>query len=98
MLNSVGWHPEDIKAALRKQFGPITDLSVSWGYHRSAISAAVAGRKRCSGVELRIARALQQTPDALWPDRWTQDGSPRPRVRPDGPARRTTQPQNGAGA
>jgi Ner family transcriptional regulator len=87
MAKGLGWHPEDIKAALRKQFGPITDLSAAWGYHRSAISAAVTGRKRSSGVEMRIAQALKQSPHTLWPDRWTPEGVPRPRGRNATPTR-----------
>lgn len=84
-----GWHPEDIKAALRKRFGPISHLSVAWGYHPSAISAAITGPGRASGVEMRIAEALGVTPHTLWPDRWTPDGALR---RAPNPTRRRASP------
>jgi len=76
MTTPQGWHVEDIKAALRKKFGALTHLSVRWGFHRTAISAAVTGKKRSSTIELRIARALKLPPHDLWPDRWSPDGRP----------------------
>lgn len=69
-----GWHPEDIKAALRKAHGPLTRLSVHWGYHRSAISAAVVGQKRWPALQRRIAKALGLAPHTLWPDRFARSG------------------------
>lgn len=74
-----GWHPEDIKAALRKQHGPITRLSVAWGYSRSAITHALARPDYSVAVEQRIAQVLGLSPHTLWPDRWTPQGAPRPR-------------------
>lgn len=74
-----GWHTEDIKAALRKQFGSLSALSVAWGLHPSAVSGAINGRKRSVPVERRIAKALRRTPHTLWPDRWSPSGSPLPR-------------------
>lgn len=68
-----GWHREDIKAALRKQFGDLTVLSVTWGYHRSSISAALL-RPDSPSVDLRIAEALGVEPHTLWPDRWDPKG------------------------
>lgn len=81
-----GWHPEEIKAALRKQFGALTALSISWGYNRTAISAAIAGRTRSSVVERRIAKALRRSPHTLWPDRWSPEGHPLPRTASNSPA------------
>lgn len=82
MADRVGpqvWHPEDIKAALRKQHGAITHLSVAWGYARGAITNALARPDYSPAIELRIAEALNLSPYALWPDRWTPAGRPRPR-------------------
>ncbi len=81
-----GWHEEDIKAALRKQFGSLADLSLSWGLHRSAVSGAIKGRKRSSLVEQRIAKALRRSPHTLWPDRWSPEGHPLPRTASNSPA------------
>ncbi len=68
------WHREDIKAELRKRLGNLTDLSVSWGYHRSSISNAL-DRGDSPQIDQRIAEALGVALHVLWPDRWTRDGS-----------------------
>ena len=75
----IGMHPEDIKAVLRRRFGFITDLSVEWGYDRSAISNTLVRPNYSQPVELRIAQALGLHPHAIWPDRWTAEGIPMPR-------------------
>lgn len=69
-----GWHREDIKAELRKQFGNLTNLSVAWGFHRSSISNALE-RAESPRVDQRIAEALGVPLHILWPERWTRDGS-----------------------
>jgi Ner family transcriptional regulator len=68
------WHREDIKAELRKQFGNLTTLSVSWGFHRSSISNALE-RAESPRVDQRIAEALKVPLHELWPERWNRDGS-----------------------
>ena len=74
-----GWHREDIKAALRKQFGSLANLSRAWRYHPRAVSQALLGRSgRSRRIEMRIAEALGVTPHTLWPDRWTPEGTRRP--------------------
>lgn len=65
-----GWHPEDIKAALRKRFGPLTTLSRSWGLDRTAISCVLRDPAHSVPTELRIALVLGVPPHELWPDRW----------------------------
>jgi Ner family transcriptional regulator len=74
-----GWHREDIKAGLRKRHGPITALSVAWGYNRGAITNTLLRPDFSPSVEQRIAEALGEHPHTLWPDRWTPEGTPRPR-------------------
>ena len=81
MATRKGWHPEDVKAALRKRYGSITALSVSWGFNPAAISAAFIPGRRSSPVERRIAAALDVSPFVIWPDRWSPDGKPLPRAR-----------------
>lgn len=73
-----GWHRQDIRAALVKRYGPTTALARSWGYCRSAISIALLGSNSWPAIEERIARALDTTPHALWPDRWSPEGQRRP--------------------
>lgn len=73
------WHREDIKAELRKRLGPITLLSRAWGYSTAAITNTLLRPDYSPAIEQRIAEALGQHPHALWPDRWTPEGTPRPR-------------------
>lgn len=73
------WNRERIKGELRTKFGPITELSIKWGYARGAISAVLMRRAYSIPLEIRIAAALEVSPHALWPDRWTPDGQSLPR-------------------
>ena len=88
-----GWHPEDIKAALRKQFGPITLLSVEWGYATNGISNAIRKPNYSRPLERRIAEALGQQLHALWPDRWERGGRPLPRPRQGAAAAKSSRAQ-----
>ena len=74
-----GWHREDIKGALRKRFGPITVLSRAWGYSQAGITNTLLRPDYSPAIEQRIAEALGETPQTLWPDRWTPEGASRPR-------------------
>jgi Ner family transcriptional regulator len=74
-----GWHPEDIKAALRKRYGTLRLLSRTWGLHHSAITNTVGTPAHSVPTEKRIALALGVRPQELWPDRWDADGKALPR-------------------
>lgn len=74
-----GWHAEDIKAALRKRFGGLSELSESWSLDRSAISNTLRRPFNSMRVERRISDVLGVPLHELWPDRWTTGGSPLPR-------------------
>lgn len=76
-----GWHPEDIKAELRKRFGSLRDLCRSWGLNDHAISNVLRDPSHSVPTEMRIALALGEKPQVLWPDRWdvaTGEQLPRP--------------------
>lgn len=68
-----GWHPEDIKAELRKRFGTLTALAERLGYHRSSVGRAL-GRPDYPGIHQAVAAALGVTPHTLWPQWWSPDG------------------------
>jgi Ner family transcriptional regulator len=74
------WHPEDIKAELRKRLGNLTDLSKSWGFHRAAVSTAIQRPRGRPAVALLIAEALKQPPHTLWPDHYSPEGDSKPRT------------------
>lgn len=70
-----GFHPEDIKAELRKQYGSLAVFGKK--YHLTGQSISQALTKSCSArIEKLIAEALNHPPHAIWPDRWTKDGKP----------------------
>lgn len=73
------WHPEDIKAELRKRHGSLRRLSMSWGYRITAVSQVLRDPRYSRPLEQKIASALGVKPHVLWPDRWTADGSALPR-------------------
>lgn len=76
---SKGWHREDIKAALRKKYGSLASLSKEWGLASASISNTLKRAVHSVPTERRIAQALGVQPHALWPDRWSPEGSPLPR-------------------
>jgi Ner family transcriptional regulator len=76
-----GWHRDRIKAALQGKLGPITHLSVAWGYPRSSITTCLISPDYSRPLEMRIAEALGVPLHELWPNRWRADGSPLPRPR-----------------
>ena len=73
------WHPGRITAELRRRFGPITHLSVSWGHNPTAITQTLRRRDYSKALERRIAEALGMSLHELWPSRWTEDGLALPR-------------------
>ncbi len=70
------WHPEDIKALIRKRFGSLAALGSAWGMSRQSISGAILNPNCSAKLERRIAEALNMKPQTLWPSRWQEDGKP----------------------
>lgn len=73
----VGWHKEDIKAAIRKRGLTMTDLSVQYGLNPNSVRNCL-GRPLISGERV-VADFLGVPLHELWPERWTQNGL---RIRP----------------
>jgi Ner family transcriptional regulator len=76
----IGWHPEQIKAELRRRHGPITSLAISWGFAGPAISHVLRRPDYSSVIERKIAEALDCSPHELWPARWSAEGVSLPRT------------------
>lgn len=71
------WHPEDIKAALRKKGITLTRLAkLNNVKDSSSFSACLVRPMRAN--EQRIADALGVHPKELWPSRYNEDGSRKP--------------------
>lgn len=69
------WHPEDIKAAIRKTGITLTTLGQSRGLGGSTCRVALT--RPCPAGEIVIAEYLGVAPKELWPDRYHADGTPR---------------------
>ena len=89
MADGSGWHHEDIKAELRKQYGALSVLSRRWGYHRGAITRVLRRPLYSIPLERLVADALRVAPDVLWPDRWHPDGIPKPLTNEADPSPRS---------
>lgn len=72
---SPGWHPEDIKAAIRKRGTTLSDLSRAHGYNDQAARLALRNR-RSYAVEAVIATELGVPAHEIWPDRYDSNGKP----------------------
>lgn len=73
--SQTGWHPEDIKAALRKRGLSLSSVSRRLGLDRDSARHALA--RPWPRVERAIARALGVTPQEIWPDRYDAAGRPK---------------------
>ena len=90
-MESPDWHPEDVKAAIRKTGVTLKALSLRWGYHESSVRAAL--RRPWPAVETLIATHLHRKPWTIWPSRYDQFCKPHYTRRPR-PDRRTISYRN----
>lgn len=67
------WHPEDIKAALRKRYVTLKAFADELDVKPAAISIAIHSRSSTK-IEERIARAIGVRPNVIWPSRYRADG------------------------
>lgn len=68
------WHPEDVKAAIRKTGCSMSDLSRRHGLSATAVRRALV----CPWprVQAIIARHLGHKPQDIWPSRYDARGRP----------------------
>lgn len=71
------WHPEDIKAAVRKQGRTLADVARAAGIRGNAMRLALV-LPRCQ-AEQAIANAIGVHPKVIWPSRYRPSGE---RLRP----------------
>ncbi|SMF85514.1 transcriptional regulator, Nlp family [Tistlia consotensis] len=72
-----GWHPEDIRAALRKRHGTIAAFARKIGYAQSSLSNVLAYGRYVPGPMRAIAEDLGAGLFSLWPHFHHPDGTPR---------------------
>ena len=68
------WHPEDVKAAVRKTGTSLTALALAHGLSESAVRRALI----CPWpkVQAVIAQHLGRQPQDIWPSRYDAAGRP----------------------
>lgn len=69
------WHPADIIAELWKRRLTLRRLSARHGYEADSLRHAL--RRPWPAAERVIASAIQRPPQAIWPSRYNDDGTPR---------------------
>lgn len=74
------WHPADIKAALEKKGWTLMSLARHHGLTSGTSMSHVFDRSYPAN-ERRIAEAIGVPPQLIWPSRYFEDGSMRPRGR-----------------
>lgn len=72
------WHPEDVKAAVRKTGVTLTALAMQHGWSESVVRRTL--RVPWPAVEAVIAKQIGRRPQDIWPSRYHPDGSPRSRA------------------
>lgn len=72
------WHPADIKAALDKAGWTLRALAAHHGMKASSTLSHTFERSYPLN-EKRIADAIGVAPQAIWPSRYNEDGTKKPR-------------------
>lgn len=67
------WHPEDIKAAIRKRGGTVAQLARDSGVSKQALGQCIERRASEHGDQI-IAHFLGLKPHQIWPSRYTAKG------------------------
>jgi lambda repressor-like predicted transcriptional regulator len=73
------WHPADIKAALNKAGWTLSAIAKKHGLRDSTVLSHAFSSSGAPASERRIAAALGVAPISLWPSRWNEDGTQKPR-------------------
>ncbi len=75
----MSWHPEDIKAAIRKKGVSLSELSLLNGLPDHACRTALY--RPYFEAELAIAEFLSLSPRQIWPSRFDAEGTRRHHIR-----------------
>ena len=74
MAPKADWHPEDVKAAIRKTGLTCEALAMRLGYERSCVRGAL--RRPWPKLEAMIAAHLGHPAPHIWPSRYDAHGNP----------------------
>jgi Ner family transcriptional regulator len=78
-----GWSWNRIIFALRERGLTVAEVARRAGYAGS--SGKQVAKRRWPNMQRAIARALERSPQEIWPDRYDHEGVPVRKVRSDGP-------------
>lgn len=67
------WHPEDIKAEIRKRGSTVAQLARNSGLSKQALGQCIERRASERGDQI-IAEFLDLKPHQIWPSRYTAKG------------------------
>ena len=73
------WHPADVKAALHKKGITLRSIALARGLASGSSTLSAALVRSLPANERRIADALGVHPMVIWPSRYNEDGTPKPR-------------------
>jgi len=82
MKYNTPWHPEDVKAAVRKRGTTLTKLSTDHGYNPDAAGKAL--KTPWAQLEQIIADFLGVQPNKIWPQRYNAQGIRKTGLSPRG--------------
>lgn len=77
----VGWHPQDIMAAVRKKGSSLQRLAREHGFSRNTLNRAL--KERFPNAHAVIADYIGVSRGDLWPQWYCKNGAPRLRSRAD---------------
>ncbi|BBB13439.1 helix-turn-helix domain-containing protein [Sphingopyxis sp. FD7] len=67
------WHPQDVRAEIRKRGGTLSSLAKQAGVSKQALGAAIDHRAS-EPIEHVIADFLDLKPHQIWPSRYNAKG------------------------
>ena len=70
------WHPEDVRAEIRKRFGTMAALGRLLGVSKTAVPNTINQPGYSVKMEARLAEVLGKKAPEIWPSRYHRDGSP----------------------
>ena len=72
-MESCDWHPEDIKAAIRKRGATLSSLARENGIKPPVLTFVLSGRVSARGERI-IAECIGKPPHEIWPSRYDANG------------------------
>lgn len=72
-IDALDWHPEDVRAEIRKRGGTLSSLAKQAQVSKQALGAAI-DRRASERIDQVIADFLDLKPHQIWPSRYNAKG------------------------